>query len=204
MWSESVGVENETIESESAWLTTGALAGEDGHESRDEFEYPQDIHALSGPRGSGDRWWSPQPPQPSSEVEEEEIQHLGQALNPEPQGDEAHWRANSGPKRVAVSPRDKTVTPGTPYEGKPRCLGSTQRRKPRRETRRTKDQEWEQARQDAWLREMLTDTSESENEENCGRFAESGRWMAELFRIPQHPTTTSGGECSGQTTLDYS
>ncbi len=50
---------------------------------------------------------------------------------------------------------------------------------------RTKDQEWEQARQDAWLREMLTDTSERENEERCGRF-ESGRWITELFRIPHN------------------
>jgi hypothetical protein len=51
---------------------------------------------------------------------------------------------------------------------------------------------------------MLTDTSESENEERCGRFVESGRWITELFRIPQHPATTSGGECSGQKPLDYS
>jgi hypothetical protein len=69
---------------------------------------------------------------------------------------------------------------------------------------RTKDQEWEQARQDAWLREMLTDTSESESEERCGRFAESGRWITELFRIPEHAATTSGGECSGQKTPDSS
>jgi hypothetical protein len=35
-----------------------------------------------------------------------------------------------------------------------------------------------------------------ENEERYGRFAESGRWMTELYGIPQHPTTTSGRECS--------
>jgi hypothetical protein len=63
---------------------------------------------------------------------------------------------------------------------------------------RTKDQEWEQVRQDAWLREMLTDTSESENEEKCRRFAESGRWLTELFKIPQQTMTTSRGECSRQ------
>ncbi len=52
---------------------------------------------------------------------------------------------------------------------------TAKRRKLRRKVARTEDQEWEQARQDAWLRAMLTDTSESENEEKCGRFAESGR-----------------------------
>jgi hypothetical protein len=37
----------------------------------------------------------------------------------------------------------------------------------RKKVERTRDQEWEQARQDAWLREMLSDTSESETEERC-------------------------------------
>jgi hypothetical protein len=45
---------------------------------------------------------------------------------------------------------------------------------------------------------MLTDTAESENEEKYGRFAESGRWITELFGIPQQAMTTSRGECSGQ------
>jgi hypothetical protein len=40
---------------------------------------------------------------------------------------------------------------------------------------RNKDHEWELARQDAWLREMLTDSSGSESEEKYARFAESGR-----------------------------
>jgi hypothetical protein len=47
----------------------------------------------------------------------------------------------------------------------------------------TRDQEWERARQDIWLREMLSDTSGSEDEGSGGRFAESGRCMSELFEI---------------------
>jgi hypothetical protein len=43
---------------------------------------------------------------------------------------------------------------------------------------------------------MLSDTSSDEDEEHYGRFAESGRWMAELFEIPQHMAATPGGECS--------
>ncbi len=42
---------------------------------------------------------------------------------------------------------------------------SAKRRKLRKKVTRSEDQEWEQARRDAWLREMLTDTSESESEE---------------------------------------
>jgi hypothetical protein len=68
----------------------------------------------------------------------------------------------------------------------------------------TEDQEWEEARQNAWLRQMLSDTSSDEDEERYGRFAESGRWMSELFKIPQRPAATSGGECSGQRKPEYS
>jgi hypothetical protein len=63
----------------------------------------------------------------------------------------------------------------------------------------TADQQWEEARRNAWLRQLLSDGSsdEDEDEERHGRFAESGRWVSELYGLPQHPTTTSGGECSG-------
>ncbi len=39
---------------------------------------------------------------------------------------------------------------------------------------------WEVARRDAWLWELLTDSSGSETEEKYTRFAESGRWIAEM------------------------
>jgi hypothetical protein len=51
---------------------------------------------------------------------------------------------------------------------------------------------------------MLSDTSSDEDEERYGRFAKSGRWMTELFEIPQHLAATSGGECSGQKKPEYS
>jgi hypothetical protein len=75
---------------------------------------------------------------------------------------------------------------------------SANRRKLRKKVTRSEDQEWEQARRDAWLREMLTDTSESESEEKYERFEESGRWITELTGIPQQTMTTPRGECSGQ------
>ncbi len=72
------------------------------------------------------------------------------------------------------------------------------RRKLRKKVTKDKDHEWELARQDAWLREMHTDSSGSESEEKYARFAESGRWIAEMTGILQRATTTSRGECSGQ------
>jgi hypothetical protein len=64
---------------------------------------------------------------------------------------------------------------------------------------RAEDQQWEKARHDAWLRQLLSDDSSDEDEEErYGRFAESGRWMSELYGIPQYTTTTLGRECSAQ------
>jgi hypothetical protein len=54
------------------------------------------------------------------------------------------------------------------------------RRKLRKKVTGDKDHQWEMARQDAWLRELLTDSSGSETEEKYMRFAESGRWVAEI------------------------
>jgi hypothetical protein len=77
--------------------------------------------------------------------------------------------------------------------------GGTKRRKSRKRPGMTGDQDWEEARRSAWLRQMLSDISsdEDEGEGHHGGFAESGRWMAELYKIPQHSAPTSGGECSG-------
>jgi hypothetical protein len=68
----------------------------------------------------------------------------------------------------------------------------------RKKSEATVDRQWEEARRNAWLRQLLSDDSseESDDEERYGRFAESRRWMTELYGIPQHPTTTMGGECS--------
>ncbi len=77
-------------------------------------------------------------------------------------------------------------------------LVGTRRRKLRKRAGTTRDQDWEEARRNAWLRQMLSDTSsdEDEGEEHYGRFAESGRWAAELYKIPQYSAPTSEGECS--------
>jgi hypothetical protein len=103
-----------------------------------------------------------------------------------------------------------TGAPGEPEQGSV-CHPNddrTQESRPRRRTpgrpghrtgpRRTEDQQWEEARHDAWLRQLLSDDSsdEDDEEERYGRFPESGRWMSERYGIPQYTTTTLGRECS--------
>jgi hypothetical protein len=87
---------------------------------------------------------------------------------------------------------------GPPGKGEPPRTRKTRQRKLRKKITKDKDHERELARQDAWLREMLTDSSGSESEEKYARFAETGRWIAEMTGVPQRATTTSRGECSGQ------
>jgi hypothetical protein len=60
------------------------------------------------------------------------------------------------------------------------------------------DQQWEEARYNAWLRQLLSDDSSDgeEDEERYGRFAEAGRWITELYGIPRESTPTLGRECS--------
>ncbi len=124
-----------------------------------------------------------------------------------------HPAGERGPKSQGKQPphndemhsqREKAAASDDPHAKQSSCFTSTKRRKLRRRPERTRDQEWEEARQDAWLRQMLNDTSSDEDEERCGRFAESGRWISELFKISQHSAATSGGECSGQKKPDYS
>jgi hypothetical protein len=80
----------------------------------------------------------------------------------------------------------------------PPHLADASRPRVRSRPRAGPDQQWEEARHSAWLRQLLSDDSsdEDEDEERYGRFADSGRWMTELYGVPQHPTATLGRECS--------
>jgi hypothetical protein len=180
---------NESEPEEETQLITSVCTREDDYGLEDEFEHPSGTH--SSEELEEDRWWSPEPPQHSSEEDEEEAQCPEQVPSLEPQGAAPVLKRTVAGSREAVTAPDKLRKEGPPH------AGGAKRKRLRKKAEKTRDQEWEQARQDAWLREMLSDTSGSEDEESCGRFAESGRWISELFKIPQHPATTSGGECSG-------
>jgi hypothetical protein len=82
---------------------------------------------------------------------------------------------------------------------RPTRLGGTDRQRVKRRPKVDADRNWEEAGRSAWVRQLLSDDSsdEDESEERYGRFAESGRWMSELYGFPQHLVPTSGGECSG-------
>ncbi len=85
-------------------------------------------------------------------------------------------------------------------QARPTQLAGAGRPRARPRPRMNPDRQWEEARHSAWLRQLLSDSFSdewgSEDEERYGRFAESGRWMTELYGIPQHPTATLGRECS--------
>ncbi len=71
-------------------------------------------------------------------------------------------------------------SPGLPRDGDSPAAKRPRRRKLRKKGTANGDEEWEAARHDAWLRELLTDSSESESVDEYWRFAESDRWIAEM------------------------
>jgi hypothetical protein len=71
-------------------------------------------------------------------------------------------------------PRGSPCSSGPPAKKKPR------RRRLRRKKASGQREEWETARHSARLRELLTDSSEGEPEDEYTRFEESGRWIAEM------------------------
>jgi hypothetical protein len=185
-------------EEDEEWLvgTVGIEdAGEKEEETQeDEFEYCWEVHTPSIYSRPGEGGWcSPEPPELSSEEDEEEIRYLAEIVGLGPQG----ARAEQGGSPIStgvVSPTEAGNSAPRPAkqqgelpempdgEGLPREK-NIRRRKLRKKVTKDKDYEWELARQGAWLREMLTDSSGSESEEKYARFAESGRWIAEMTGI---------------------
>jgi hypothetical protein len=177
---------------------TSVFMRQDDSGLEDEFEYFWEAHISLDPDGpKEDRWWSPEPPELSSEEDEEEVRYLTEILELGPQGDEVRQGEPSAPAEATLCTIAGSPTPETPGERESPDTKETKRRRLRKRVTKDRDREWELARQDAWLREMLTDSSGSESEDKYARFAESGRWIAEMTGIPQQATTTSRGECSG-------
>jgi hypothetical protein len=122
-------------------------------------------------------------------------------MEEETTGDE-QWDLETGqPDWRADGARDPLHEPSYRFSGgRTRPSRTTETGQPRLKARprATSDRQWEEARYNAWLRQLLSDDSsdEDEDEERYRRFAESGRWMTELYGVPQYPTATSGRECS--------
>ncbi len=83
-------------------------------------------------------------------------------------------------------------------QGRPALPAGAGRVRTKADPKAISDQQWEGARYNAWLRQLLSDDSSNgeEDEERYGRFAESGRWITELYGIPQESAPTLGRECS--------
>jgi hypothetical protein len=175
-WVGTVGVVEtlgETGEASGITAGLGPAQGDDQSTGRDdgqvEWEHDFQVNECSEGEMAGDEWWDLEPG----------YSHLEKGGAHAPQA-EPHQHLLDGRMRP------------------PRSVGAGRQRL-RKRPRVTADQRWEEARRDAWLRQALSDgtSDEDEDEERHGRFAESGRWISELYGLPQRPTTTSGGECSG-------
>jgi hypothetical protein len=150
-------------------LAQGADQSEVEGDDQVECEHELQVNECSEGEMDEDQWWDLEPAYPSLE------EGGASASHPEP----------------LQHPPCGMVRP-------PRPAGAGQRKLKKR-PREVADQHWEEARRSAWLRQVLSDATsdEDEDEERHWRFAESGRWMSELYGLPRHLTTTSGGECSG-------
>jgi hypothetical protein len=137
----------------------------------DELEYFWDAPIPSDPdEHEEDRWWSPGPQEPSSkEEDEEEVRYLVSLLvsGPKEGGNEEGAAPPQGRAEAASSCEGRQASVKGPVGGgegslrPPRDGESPATKKPRRRKLRKKgtarrDEEWEAARRDAWLRELPT------------------------------------------------
>jgi hypothetical protein len=195
---ESEGLMYSHTNQDTALCADMAERGEEAGEWEYESLWVGTISAVEVPGGAGDIINTTTDQRPSQENDQGGVEE-------ETTGDESEQRDQE------VSRADRTA--GMPREagrGPACCRNDGRMRKPRPRPRtlsqsglrarpeQTEDQRWEEIRHNAWLRQLLSDDSsdESDEEERYGRFAESGRWMSELYGIPQHPTATLGRECS--------
>jgi hypothetical protein len=191
-WLELDGGESEE---EAEVYCISACLREDDSGLEDELEYFHDVTPPTEEEGAAEvRWWSPEPQGLQSEEEdEEENQYLVNLLT-------GGLETGSNDSELTRSQTEAAVAPvardcQTPEEGPEEEKRSYQedvnssepptKKKPKRRVPRKKEvcgewEKWETARRDAWLRELLTDSSEGESEDGYARFEESNRWIAKM------------------------
>jgi hypothetical protein len=182
-------------EREAGVFCISACLRKDDSGLEDELEYFHDVTPPpEGEKAVEVRWWSPEPQGLQSEEEdEEENQYLVNLLmgGLETENNDSELTQTRTEAATAPVARDRRA----PEEGSEEEEGSPQkdvhgseaptekeskRRRPRRKEVCGEQEKWETARRDAWLRKLLTDSSEGEPEEEYTRFEESGRWIAEM------------------------
>jgi hypothetical protein len=161
----------------------------------DKLEYFPDVTPTQVEEETvEDRWWSPEPQGLQSEEEnEEDNRYINtiptgslEAKGDDPEPAESHIEAgvalaNQGHQAVNEEHEEEG---GKHQEcvaiSEPPAKKKLKRRMPRKKVLRGEQETWEAARRDAWLRELLTDSSGNESDGGCSRFEESSRWIAEM------------------------
>ncbi len=142
-------------------LDSAQGSGQDGvrDDSQIGWERESQVNECSEGEMAGDEWWDLEPDYPSLE---------------------------EGGARVPQAGLPQHLPHGLARPARP---AGAERQRLRKRPRVTADQQWEEARRNAWLRQVLSDGSsdEDEDEERHGRFAESGRWMSELYFLRPPP-----------------
>jgi hypothetical protein len=173
-WLELDGAESER---EAGVYCISTCLRKDDSRLEDELEYFHDVTPPPEEDGAAEiRWWSPEPQGLQSEEEdEEENQYLINLLTGGLGTGSIDSELTQSQAEAATAPiaRDRrAIEEGSEEEGgspQKDAHGSespakkdSKRRKPRKKQVRGKQEKWETARRDAWLRELLTDSSEDE------------------------------------------
>jgi hypothetical protein len=191
-WLELDGGESE---GEAGVYCISACLRKDDSGLEDELEYLHDVTPPPEEEGAVEvRRWSPEPQGLQSEEEdEEENQYLVNLLTGGLETGSNDSELTKSQTEAATAPvaRDRRALEEGSEEGEgspqkdvhgsesPAEKGS-KRRMPRRKEVCGEQEKWETARRDAWLRELITDSSEGEPEDKYTRFEESSRRIAEM------------------------
>jgi hypothetical protein len=187
-------LETEENKDDGRIFCVSAFTGGEGPEEEDKFVYYSDVSPRreeEPERGEEGGWWTPDPSWlESQEEDEEEVFFLNKILSEEQKEDEADRIPTPDPrsKEECSMPRDVKGEEDRNVEEKE--VGKTRKqRRLRKKTTCNNREVWEITRKIAWLRELLSSSSEDEEgtegkkakvEKKYTRFKESGRWIKEL------------------------
>jgi hypothetical protein len=167
-------------EEEAGVYCISACMRKDDSGLEDKLEYFHDVTPPPEKEETvEDRWWSPEPQGPRSEEEDEEDNcYINNLLtgNLEAKGDGPRLGGPQAEVRVALVNQDRQAPDEGPEEeegrhresvanSEPPAKKKLKRRMPRKKMVRGEQETWEAARRDAWLRELLTDSSGDESED---------------------------------------
>ncbi len=188
----------------------GLCLREDDPGPEGKMEHPHDVTPPKGEEGTAEvRWWSQGPQRlQAGEEDEEEIQYLVSLLmggletggkDPEPAQPQTEAAMTSDGyehralEEESVKEKENTHGSKSPTEREP------SRGMPEKKEVCGEREGWETARRDAQLRELLTDSSGNEPEDEYTRVEESGTWIAEMTgsrdRVHRGPNLGESVKC---------